>query len=67
MKTLEMNDSLLLERFVLPESEHIFLGNEVFAAAAGDKVAGAGDSAKNLKTIVKAPGGNDAAKSRDGG
>ncbi|MEA2999269.1 MAG: hypothetical protein QOH04_1645 [Sphingomonadales bacterium] len=32
-----------------------------------DKLAGAGDSVRNQRTATKAPGGHDAAKSRDGG
>jgi hypothetical protein len=51
----------------LPDWRRLFTGVERFGVSmADDKVAGSGDSSGRA-TNVKAPGGKDAAKSRDGG
>jgi hypothetical protein len=53
--------------WALPDWRHLFSGAERFAvSAANDKHNGTGDSAGKA-TNVKAPGGSDAARSRDGG
>jgi hypothetical protein len=58
--------------FDLPSTEHVFASAPMFRhfdapANANDKVAGGGDSVHNQKTTVKAPGGHDASRQKDGG
>ena len=69
MTNLRDFDDVTVE--ALPEMEPNFASPAVFRAAtparAQDKVAGSGDSVKDNKTTVKADGGKDASKQRDGG
>ena len=65
---LTMNASIG-EQFSMPDVSGVFASAATYrpVSATAAKLAGAGDSVRDQKSDVKAPGGKDAAKQKDGG
>ncbi len=57
------------EALAMPDVSDMFASEATYVttAAMSTKLAGSGDSVRNQKSEVKAPGGKDAARQRDGG